>query len=324
MDYSETARWLGERDHFLIITHLRPDGDTLGSAAGLCQGLRDKGKTAYILPNPEATERYLEYVKPYYAPEGFEPETVITVDTAGRNLFPLNIGDYGDRVELAIDHHASHAPYAPNTCVYGKHAACGEIIYLILCEMDVKMTERIATALYIAIVTDTGCFRYSNTNSTTLRICADLMEYDVPASYLNKKFFRTKSRARIMIESMMLANMQLFDSGTIGIVTLTNEMMKKADATEDDTDDIASLVGQVEGVRASVTIRELEDGTCKISLRTGPDLNASDVCAQLGGGGHKAAAGCTLDAGVEESKRLILDAIQKIRQKSRVVEEPVY
>lgn len=316
MNFAEAAGWLSGRDKFLIITHCRPDGDTLGSAGGLCQALRDMGKTAYILENPETIERYMEFVEPYYSPEGYAPETVVAVDTAGENLFPLNIGQYAGRIDLAIDHHGSHRSYAKESCVDGSYASCGEMIYKILLDCGVRITTNIATMLYLAIVTDTGCFRYSNTNPTTLRICAELMECGVPVSYINKKFFRTKSRARVMLESHMLKDVALYDDGLIGIVCVTKELKEKVGATENDTDDIASVVGQIEGVRVSVTISELDAGGCKISVRTWPDLNASDVCAVLGGGGHKAAAGCTVDAGIEEAKELIVGAIRQVMRKS--------
>lgn len=322
MNYAETAAWLTERDNFLLITHRRPDGDTLGSAGGLCQALRDLGKTAYILENPETTERYVDFVKPYYRPQEYAPETVVTLDTAETGLFPYNIGGFSNQIDLAIDHHASHKEYAAYSCVYGSHAACGEVVYRILQNMNLEISRQVAIELYMAIVTDTGCFRYSNTNPTTLRICADLMEKGIPVPEINKRFFRTKSMARILLESHMLANVDLYDGGRIGVACLTLELMDRTNATEDDTDDIASLVGQIEGVRVSITVREVRPDRCKISVRTWPDVNASDVCAVLGGGGHKAAAGCEVDADVETSKKLIVEAVRKVMRENPSTWEP--
>ena len=129
----ETAKWLLERDGFLILTHVRPDGDTVGCAAGLCTALRERGKTAWVLPNPELTEIYRPYVEGLLAPEGYVPDTVVAVDMAARGLFPDNAKVWLERgVDLTIDHHPSQEFYAKDTCLYEKKAACGEIVYDII------------------------------------------------------------------------------------------------------------------------------------------------------------------------------------------------
>ena len=126
MRISDCAAWLRQRSGFLILSHHRPDGDALGSAAALCRGLRILGKTAYILENPQATDRYIPYVREYYAPVGYVPEHVITVDIAALSLLPENAQPYAGRIELAIDHHGSHSFFAPNVCLDAGAAAAGE------------------------------------------------------------------------------------------------------------------------------------------------------------------------------------------------------
>ena len=309
----ETANFLRTHDNYLILTHARPDGDTIGSAAGLCLALRQLGKTAHVLPNPETTSLFVPYLKGLLAPEGWEPDTVVAVDMAARSMCPANAEIYLPRVDLTIDHHPSQEFFAKETCLDASCAACGELIYTIISQLGPVSCD-MATALYVAVSTDCGCFQYGNTTADTHRIAAALMDCGIPTAALNKRHFRTKSWKRMQLESAILSGMELHENGTIALAALTIQMMDTLNATEDDTEDIAALVGQLEGVKTSVTIREKRDGTCKISMRTAPDdLNANHVCALLGGGGHAAASGATLSCGVEETKKRVLDAIEQVK-----------
>ena len=313
MNERQTAEWLMERDDFLILTHVRPDGDTIGCAAGLCLALRGRGKTAWVLENPEATSLFTPYLEGLTAPEGWSPDTVVSVDIAARGLFPENARCYLERVDLAIAHHPSQEFFARETCLDAGRAACGELIYDIAGLLG-PVTREMAVPLYVAVSTDTGCFVYGNTTADTHRTAAALMETGIPAAELNKRHFRTKTLKRLRIESRIVEGMELFDGGETAVAAVDLAMVAQLGADERDLEDIASFVGQVEGVKNAITIRELRPGTCKLSLRTDPEvLNASRVCALLGGGGHAAASGATVEGSVEEAKRAILWAIEQVR-----------
>ena len=307
--FAQTAEFLRAHDNYLILTHKRPDGDTIGSAAGLCRALRELGKTAWVLPSLDATTLLAGYLDGLTAPETFEPDTVVSTDVATVNLLPENALPYKERIDLAIDHHPSQEFFAKETCLEADKAACGEIIWKICKELDV-MNGDIAVPLYVAVATDCGCFVYSNTTPHTHRVAAALMEQGIPFQALNKKHFRTKTMKRMALESLMLQGMKLYHGGTVAVASISLEMMAQVGATSEDTDDIAAFLGQIEGVRHTATIREHEGGECRISVRTKADLlNAARVCARLGGGGHKAASGCTVKGTVEEAERAILAAI---------------
>lgn len=310
---TQAAEFLSAHDRYLILTHVRPDGDTVGCAAALCRALRTLGKTAHVLPNPEITPLFSPYLEGLLAPEDLLPDTVVSVDMAARSLFPDNALPYLPRVDLAIDHHPSQEFFARETCLDAGRAACGELMYDILRLLG-PVTADIATPLYVAVSTDCGCFVYGNTTAATHRVAAHLIDCGIPLAQLNKRHFRTKSIRRLRLESAIIAGMQLYDQGTIAVAALTLDMMAAVGADERDAEDIAALVGQLEGVSTSVTIRELAPGRCKISLRTDPDdLNASTVCALMGGGGHAAASGATLDLPVEETRAAVLDAIHQVK-----------
>ena len=309
MTYQEAAEFLKTHDNYLLLTHKRPDGDTIGSAAGLCEVLRRMGKTAWLLPSLDATKVFLDYLEGHVAPEGFVPDTVVSVDVASLGLLPPNAEPYKDRIDLAIDHHPSNEFFARETCLEAHRAACGEIIWEIADCLGF-MDPAIAVPLYVAVSTDTGCFVYGNTTPHTHRAAAALMEQDIPYQALNKKHFRTKSLKRMRLESLILQNMHLYHDGTVAVAPISLALMAQAEATDDDAEDIAAFLGQIEGVINSATIREIRPGECKISLRTNPNfLNATATCARLGGGGHVAASGCTVRGTMEEAERAILGAI---------------
>lgn len=310
--YPEAARFLQERDGFLLLTHKRPDGDTVGCAVGLCLALRKLGKTAYVLPNPDATALFDPYWGDTLAPVDFVPDTVVSVDIASEGLFPSNAQCWLGKVDLALDHHPSNTGFAKQVCVESDKAACGELIYRIITQWF-SVDKGLALPLYVALSTDTGCFVYSNTTPHTHRVAAALMETGIDYAAVNKRHFRTKSYIRLRLESHMIETMDLHDGGQTAIAAISLEDMTQLGAKEEDVEDIAAVVGQLAGVHTAVTIRELHPGECKLSVRTAADLDASQVCKLLGGGGHAAAAGCTVMGSVADAKRAILDAIRQVQ-----------
>ena len=310
---SEAARWLAERDRFLILTHIRPDGDTLGCAAGLCAGLRKLGKTAWVAENPGVTSTYLGDIAPYFAPADFEPEHIVAVDIATENLFPPEFARYKGKTGLCIDHHPSNEGYAQNLCLDASAAACGEILYRICADHLKVMDAEIARSLYLAVSTDCGCFVYDNTTPETHRIAGALMTYGDFYKEINKRCFQTRSRKRMELESRLLQSSEYFEEGRVVIGAITLRDMAEVEASEADAEELSSLLRQVEGVKAAATLRELKDGSWKLSLRTDPDyVNATNTCALMGGGGHAAASGAR-QSGISqrEMRELVLASIRK-------------
>ena len=307
----EAAARLRQMNNVLLLTHVRPDGDTIGSAAALCQALRDMGKTAYLLYNPEITDTYAPYAEPYWASEGFVSEHIVSADIAALNLLPDNAAAYASRVELTIDHHGSQEFFAAETCLDADAAACGEIIYRVIRELT-AVTPAIALLLYVAISTDTGCFVYANTTADTHRIAAELLETGIDVGPVNKVLFRTKSKTRLAMEARMVADMELYDGDRVVVMSIPLSLRQELHATEADIEELSSLAALVEGTDCGITLRELKPGRVKLSLRTGPRVDACAVCQRLGGGGHTAAAGATVDGTLEDAKALILKAYRAV------------
>lgn len=307
----EAAERLRSFDNVLILTHLRPDGDTVGSAAALCEGLRALGKTAYLLPNPGLTDTTAPYFRPCAAWAGFEPRQVVSVDIATVDLLPENARPYADRVDLAIDHHPSFEGFGRENLVRPSAAAAGEIIYDILAALG-PITAEMALPLYVAVATDCGCFAYNNTTAHTHAVAAALLQTGIDFHAVNKTFFRTKSRKRLALEATMLSEIEYHDRERVAVLAVPLSLIARVQATETDAEDLSALGGQIEGVDCAVTMRELRPDVWKFSLRTGPRVNATKACALLGGGGHAAAAGCTVEAPFAEAKRRMLEAIAQV------------
>ena len=306
-----TAALLRSFDNVLLLTHVRPDGDTVGSAAALCAGLRALGRTAYLLPNDGLTDTTAPYFRPYAAPEGFRPEKVVSADIAATSLFPENARPYADRVDLAIDHHPSFQRFGRDNYVRTTAAATGEIVYDILARLG-PVTAEMALPLYVALSTDCGCFAYSNTTPYTHAVAAALLRTGIDYRHVNKVFFRTKSKKRLALEAAMLEGIEYHDRDRAAVLAVPLSLMERLQAAEADAEDLSALGGQIEGVDCAVTLRELRPDVWKVSLRTGPRVDASRACALLGGGGHAAAAGCTVEAPFEEAKGRMLEAIAQV------------
>ena len=311
----EAAALLRRQDHILILTHRRPDGDTTGCAAGLCRALRQLGKTAWLLKNPDMTSINAVYVDGLWAPEDFSPAFVVSVDVAARSLFFPAAEPYIDRIGLAVDHHPSFEDFGEARCVDASRAACGEIVYEI-CRALGEVTPEVALPLYAAVATDTGCFVYANTTDNTHRVAAALLETGIDYFAVNKRHFRTKTRRRIAIEAELMGNAEFFHQDRGVFLTIPLSLLARTGADENDLDDISSLAGIIEGVDCGAVLRELKDGEWKLSLRTGANgrVNATRACGLLGGGGHAMAAGATLHGTLEEVKRQVLDAIDQVAE----------
>lgn len=311
MTIQEAAEFLCAHDNYLILTHRRPDGDTIGCAAALCTVLRQMGKTAGVLYNRETTEHFAPYIEKLWVADDFDYETVVSVDLAALNLFPDNAEQFKTRVDLAIDHHPSYERFGKHDCVHPECAACGEVIYELAARLG-QLTAAVALPLYVAVSTDTGCFVYSNVTANTHRVAAALMETGIDYKAANKLHFRTKSKKRLALEGELMRTMEFYDENRVVVVTLPMELQRRLALTEADMEDISALGGVVEGTDCSITMKETRDGAWKVSLRTGARVNATRACARLGGGGHRAASGCVIEhAALSYAKRMILSAVQE-------------
>ena len=309
MTRAEFCAFARAHDNFVILTHRRPDGDTIGSSAALCLALRALGKTAWLLRNPQFTPRFAAVLEGLVCEDVPDEATVVSVDVAAPDLLPIGREGLAEQVQLVIDHHARSSVSAERRLVEAERAACGEIIFGLLELLGVTLTRQMAEALYLAISTDTGCFKYSNTTAHTHAAAATLIAAGAEVYPINKAFFDTKSFARLKLEARLTDSIELYGGGIVGLCTMPKSLLTELQISEDDVDSISGFARSIEGVEIGIMIREVEDGGGKISLRTSEHYNASELCKALGGGGHAAAAGATVPGGITGARHAILSLL---------------
>ena len=308
VDIAGAAALLRAAEDILIITHIRPDGDTAGSGCALCLGLRALGKTAFLAANPPSMARYEPYMTPWFAPADFAPRFVAAVDTPGPGQFPTGWETFAARTDLAIDHHGTNSGYARATYLEADSAATGEIVYLLLRELGGALTAPMAEALYVALTTDTNCFRTPGTTARTLTIAGALRQADFDAAGLTRRLFETKTPARLRLEAALYGGMD-FPLPGVCVMTLDRAAAAACGAGEDDMDKLSLLTTVPEGTWAGLLLRQLPDGTWKVSLRTDGSVHAGQVLSVLGGGGHADAAGAVTDLAREQIISTVLASL---------------
>ncbi len=309
MNYRECAKLLREHDGYLILTHKNPDGDTLASAGALCSALRRAGKTAWLYPNPGLTKGMRPYIERYLAPADFRPAYIVAVDVATEELFAKG---FAGEVFLCIDHHPTNSHYAQNELIRDERSSCGEIILDLVKSLCGDVTEEEATLLYIALTTDTGCFQYANTDSHSFAAASELLRLGADNNTVSRDFFRKVSIARLKLEGLIYSGMEFYRDGRIALASITQDMLRRSGATEDDFDDLAGLSGRAAGSVINLTLRELENGDCKVSVRSAPGISSVAIASAFGGGGHEMAAGCTISASPEKAKAMLLAVIDEV------------
>ena len=301
---SETAQILRAHDNYAIVTHRRPDGDTLGSSALLCMGLRQLGKTAHVLENPEITPKYTHLHRGLCKPAAEEGDFVVSVDVASAGMLPDCFKHL--TYDLRIDHHGNATSFTPVELVEPGAAACGEIVYGVLAEMGAELDIPMANALYTAISTDTGCFRYANTTADTFAAASACAKAGAEVFTINQALFETNSLARLKVQSYMLQNAIFLQEGKVAVCPLPKAVEKECGANEDDLDNISGFPRTIEGVKLAVTIREEGTERVKMSVRAVPGQDASALCAKFGGGGHKGAAGASMNMTMAEAVEAVI------------------
>lgn len=309
MTRNETARFLQEHDRFALVTHRRPDGDTLCSAALLCRGLRQLGKTAHVLYNPEVTEKYVPFLEGLTKEAAEETDTVVTVDVASPNMLGNHFAHLQDKAALRIDHHGSATSFTPFELVEPETAACGEIVYGVLHQMGAVLDKPMAEALYTAVSTDTGCFRYANTTANSLRVAADCLEAGADTFGLNQIFFETNSLGRLRLQGWLVENAVFLQNGRIAICALPKSKELELGLTEDDLENISGFPRSIAGVKIAATLRQESADTVKMSVRAVPGCDAAAICRKFGGGGHTGAAGASMKMTMEEAVEAVKAAM---------------
>lgn len=308
---AEAAAFFREHNRFLIFTHNTPDADTIGSACALVRGLRKLGKQADAF-NREGVPARLAFLQPetLFLPELPDPEgrTLVSVDVASPRVLSGPEASY--TFALAIDHHEISTVPCEKLYLEEHFPAAGEMVFVLLKELGVLPDTEIAAALYAAISSDSGGFRFSSTRPDTMRIAAELMETGIDFAKINRLLFDSKRPVEVAVERLGYERLELHFDGRFALVAVTQEDLSEAGASDQDCEQLKHLPRQIAGVQVSAVIRP--NGTeIKCSLRSNEEINVASLAAEFGGGGHFHAAGFSVQGGtVDAVKQTLLEKIK--------------
>ena len=307
IDVAKAAELLNAADNILILTHRNPDGDTLGSGFALMHALRSTGKKAKVLCCDEIPKKYSYMFGEKQ--EDFSAEYTVAVDVADIKLLGNGLSrEFESKIDLCIDHHGSNTEYADNLLLRSCAATC-EVVYDLVNALGVEITPIIADCLYTGLSTDTGCFLFSNVTPETHIIAADLIKKGADYVNINKVMFETKSIGYFKLEELALNTIKTYFGGKCAVMSITQKMLSESGTDESDCDGIAGIPRKIDGVLVGVTVRERNDGSYKVSLRSHEPVDSAKICKLMGGGGHARAAGCELNPDALEAEKAKLFSI---------------
>lgn len=305
MNLKEAVAFLLERDHFAILTHARPDGDTLGSSAALCLALRSLEKTAHVLENPQITATYAWLHDGLTKKEASESDTIVCVDVAASHLLPDCFRRYLGHIALRIDHHSGHASFTDFAFADTSAGACTEIIFEILRAMDVPLTPSIADALYTGTITDTSCFQFANTTAHTLAVASACVAAGARNFEINQMVFAENLLQRLRLQNYIAQNMHTFANGCMAIVSIPRSFILEIGATEDDLNNILNFLQALTKTKLAATLLETPSGGSRLSVRSVPGVDSAVIAAAFGGGGHKLASGANMSVPLRAAEEAV-------------------
>jgi phosphoesterase RecJ-like protein len=313
--FAEIGRALREHQRLAILSHVRPDGDALGSQLALALSLKQLGKELRVWNEEGMLEKYSflprsEIVtKPPAAKE--DVDLAIALDTAIKN----RLGTAGEAVGAAklwinIDHHPSNPGYGDLVYIDADSPATGQIIFELIKDQDLPFDREIAENLYVAISTDTGSFQYPNTTARTFEIAAELVRAGVDVGRVSQLTYENYPRRRIELLRELLGTLRFESSGRVASFSLSMNTAQKLGVLPEDNEGLIDHIRAIHGVIVAVFFEELADGKVRVSMRSKDD--AIDVCAvaqKFGGGGHTLAAGARVRGTLAEVEQKVLEAI---------------
>lgn len=316
--------FLKKPQRLLLTTHINPDGDGLGSEVATALWLREMGKTVHVLndsPVPHAFEflaRHLplENFDPALAEKRFdEADALIVLDTSNRQRIG-RIADVAARhvITIAIvDHHKTHTRgFGSINVIEPAASSTGEIVYDLMLAAGATITPDVAEALYVALMTDTGGFRYSNTSAHAHRMAADLVRRGVDPQRLHTMVHTHASAGRLRFFGEALSALELHADGRIVVLEVSPEQFRKHALVGADTEGLVDLPRTIAGVDAVALFSEVEPGKVKVSLRSTGRVAIDSVVARLGGGGHAHAAGVLLRCSRAEARERVLPELERL------------
>ena len=301
------------RQRFLLTSHSRPDGDSIGSQLALAFTLDTLGKQVRIVNSDSAPEHYLDFpgMDRIEIARSVPPDAVIdaVVVMECSDLSRTGVAGLDGRFIINIDHHAGNRMYGALNWFDESAAACGEMVFDLIRALDVALTPDIATHIYLAILTDTGSFHHSNITPRTFDICRQTVEAGVNPAAMARRVFDSNSFGKLKLIGALLDSMELMDRGRLAVLYLDDGMLDACGCTHNDTEGLINLPLTAREIQAVVFFKVSSTGEVRVSMRSKYDVDVRLVANAYGGGGHKNAAGFTVDGPLEHVKPVIIQRL---------------
>lgn len=308
-----------ERRRFVVCSHERPDGDSIGSQLAMAYALHALGKTVRVVNSDPAPPPIQSFpgVPDIEIADRIDSEFDAAIVMECGDLTRTGIAGLDRFFVINIDHHPGNKGYGDINWFDDSAAACGEMVFTLIRALDVPLSVEIATHIYLAILTDTGSFHYSSISPQTFDICRQAVEAGVNPVDVARNVYDSNNMGRLKLFGSVLRAMRLDASGRIAIVYVDHEMAREAGGTYEDTEGLVNLPLTVKEIQAVVFFKQLEGDKYRVSLRSKGDVDIGSVAKEFNGGGHKNAAGCTVTGAIDWVQKLF---IQKIEQAIEVQE----
>lgn len=319
MIYPAIIKTIKESNKILITTHINPDGDAVGSVLALNIALKAAGKETFPVIDDEYPNLYKflngweEILKPGDESLGRakkDIDLVIALDCGDVERFGRVSEYFNEKRIINIDHHISNTAFGALNMVDSNAASTGEMVYQILSIMGLAITKEISEAIYTAIVTDTGQFRYANTTSVTHQIAGDMINNGVDTAYLYEQIYQNTSKEKMLLTAKALSSLKLYFNDRVAVLRVTLDDMDSTGAVGADTEGIINFGRDISTVEVAVFIKEHEKEKIKISFRSKKYVDVAAISQEIGGGGHIRAAGCTIYSTIDEAEKIVLEKIK--------------
>jgi bifunctional oligoribonuclease and PAP phosphatase NrnA len=312
------GRFFKENDRFLVINHISPDGDATGSLLAVGHMLTALGKT-FVLANEGVTPDKFLFLPLGHKIANLSEDIfdqkyshVIAVDCGDAKRMGKAVNSMAEDVSiLNIDHHQSNDNFGAFNLIRTDACATAEILFDLVKEMELPLTRDLAMCLYTGILTDTGGFRYSNTNAVVMNKAAELLSVGVDPSVVAERCLETITSSYIRLLQFVLPTLCLDMKGKVASLTITTEAMREASANSEDMEGIVNYARNIEGVEVGILYKQMDTSTVKVSLRSRSIIDVANIAKEVGGGGHARAAGCTIQGNINEVQALILKKVKE-------------
>jgi len=316
-EWTALAGFLLEHDDYAIVCHENPDGDALGSLFALMLGLQQLKKRVQAICVDKVPHKYrrIAGAEALLNPAEIKAFThLICVDCADMARTGLSESMLSSAKTIVnIDHHASNVGYGQWNLISHEAAATGILIYELLCALDVSITEPIAGNLFVAISSDTGHFMHANTNADCLRVASELVSFGAHANRVAQDMYQTTTLGWVMLLGRAIESMELYCEGKAALMCLSSQDFKDCGATTADVEGLIDTARNIETVQIAALIRETNEGHVKVSMRSKESVDVGKIASAFMGGGHKRAAGFSLEQPLVEAKAVLRSVLEGLQ-----------